>query len=285
MKLSSFIWLNPFHGSSDPEPVLRDVFDWYEHGIFSGIADYADQSSLELPWDDISAQILDLIYFGNHSGSKFCSPIVKLMLENDDYVTESGKLTNTAVSLLGNIILTKYLTKWAALWGTTVAEYNPIHNYDMYEERDLATTADNVETTDNTLSRTGTDTLTHGLTETTDYGRTNESMMYKYGINTVTNDPKPSDKETSEEGGDTTVTNTGDDVRTLDLSDETDATVTEDNEGTEHEEIHRSGNIGVTTTQQMLQQERELWKWNFFEQVFSDVDEQLALMVHDPCRV
>lgn len=46
---------------------------------------------------------------------------------------------------------------------------------------------------------------------------------------------------------------------------------------------NRSGNIGVTTNQQMLQQEFELWKWNFFTQVFEDVDKFLVLSVYSDC--
>jgi hypothetical protein len=53
----------------------------------------------------------------------------------------------------------------------------------------------------------------------------------------------------------------------------------------ETEQVHRAGNIGVTTTQQMIQQERELWIWNYFDQVFTDLDNELALAFHDSCRV
>ena len=104
-------------------------------------------------------------------------------------------------------------------------------------------------------------------------------------MNTQNNSPKPSDKSVSEDGGTTEVESGGDDTRRLNLQDKNDVTETVDNDGTEHEEIRRSGNIGVTTTQQMIQSERELRKWNFFENVFKDLDKELALMYFDPCRV
>lgn len=44
--------------------------------------------------------------------------------------------------------------------------------------------------------------------------------------------------------------------------------------------LTRKGNIGVTTTQQMLQSEIELWKWNFLEKVMSDIDKILVLSVY-----
>lgn len=37
-------------------------------------------------------------------------------------------------------------------------------------------------------------------------------------------------------------------------------------------DVTRDGNIGATTTQQMISEERQLWLWNFFHQVYRDVD-------------
>lgn len=171
------------------------------------------------------------------------------------------------------------------MWATNVASYDPIHNYNMYEERDLATTEDETATTDGTLARSGTESTQYGRVETVGHGRTNEQMSYKYGINTDTSDPKPSDKVTDTEGGTTTTTLSGTDTDTRNLTDTTDETRTKDNDGTEHEEIHRYGNIGVTTTQKLIQEERQLWLWNYFDQIFTDLDRELALSFHDPCRV
>ena len=44
--------------------------------------------------------------------------------------------------------------------------------------------------------------------------------------------------------------------------------------------FRREGNIGVTTTQQMLQSERELWMWDIMQTIFHDVDRVLATMVY-----
>lgn len=46
--------------------------------------------------------------------------------------------------------------------------------------------------------------------------------------------------------------------------------------------LTRSGNIGVTTSQQMLESERELWMWNFFyDVVFKDLDKVLVLKIYE----
>lgn len=46
-------------------------------------------------------------------------------------------------------------------------------------------------------------------------------------------------------------------------------------------ELTRSGNIGVTTSAQMIQENLELWKWNFFETIMNDVDMFLTVSVYD----
>lgn len=270
----------PFvYSESDPEPILRDVFDGWElgTGLFSFLA-----AQGTMPWanaENVDNAVLDIAYFGNHSGGKFCAPIVKLLIDDDGVVPNAARVT------LAKILISKYLVNWNRLWETNVAVYSPIHNYDMYEERDLATTDDNVETTDGELSRTGTEGLTHGMVESTQHGRTEDNVNYKYGLNTAVYQQNRSDENVSTEGGTTTTTDSGTDTTTRNLVDSTDQTVTEDNEGTEHEETHRYGNIGVTTTQKLIQEERNLWLWNFFDEVFNDLDKELALAFHDPCRV
>lgn len=270
----------PFvYSDSDPEPILRDVFSGWESGsgIFSVLS-----AQTTMPWanaENVDNSVLDIAYFGNHSGGKFCAPLVKLLINDDGVVPDAARIT------LAKILISKYLVNWNRLWETNVAVYSPIHNYDMHEERDLATTDDNVETTDGELSRTGTEGLTHGMVESTQHGRTEDNVNYKYGLNTTTYQQNRSDENVSTEGGTTTTTDSGTDTTTRNLVDSTDQTVTEDNEGTEHEETHRYGNIGVTTTQKLLQEERNLWLWNFFDEVFNDLDKELALAFHDPCRV
>ena len=270
----------PFvYSDSDPEPILRDVFDGWElgTGLFSFLA-----AQGTMPWanaENVDNSVLDIAYFGNHSGGKFCAPLVKLLINDEGVIPTAARIT------IAKIIISKYLNNWNQLWETNVAVYSPIHNYDMHEERDLATTDDNVETTDGELSRTGTEGLTHGMVESTQHGRTEDNVNYKYGLNTTVYQQNRSDENVSTEGGTTTTTDSGTDTTTRNLVDSTDQKVTEDNEGTEHEETHRYGNIGVTTTQKLLQEERNLWLWNFFDEVFNDLDKELALAFHDPCRV
>ena len=254
--MSEYWFINPFYGSGDPEPILRDVFVGWNNGngIFNYLAQIAD-----MPWKDVETvdeAALDIAYFANHSGSKFCAPIVKLSID-----AETGGVPEAARITIAKIIVSKYFQNWKHLWETNVAVYTPIHNYDMTENRNLHTADSTAEKGHNVGN------------DTTQHGRTQEEMDYKYGINTDTENPKPSDRINSTEGGSTTTNTTGDTNRNR------------VNAGEEEETIHRAGNIGVTTTQKLIQEERDLWLWNFFDQIFNDLDRELALMFYDPCRV
>lgn len=50
--------------------------------------------------------------------------------------------------------------------------------------------------------------------------------------------------------------------------------------GTTERELKRNGNIGVTTSQEMIEAERDLWYWNFYKYVFSDLDTILVLNIY-----
>lgn len=44
-----------------------------------------------------------------------------------------------------------------------------------------------------------------------------------------------------------------------------------------HRKLTRSGNIGVTTSQQMLQSEIDLRQWNFYNMIMNDIDDVMCL--------
>lgn len=260
------------------EPILRDVFpDWASgDGIFDKIMELG-----EMPWEDdtsIDSETLDLAYFGNYAGSRFCSPVVK-------YLLEDGVLTDSSREKLAKIIIAKYKIPWDRLWLTNELSYSPINNYDMTETRTLAKNGTHHEVEDTDVRHTGTDTLQHGKIETTQHGKTTEELDSKYGFNTQDEEARPSDLAEVTEGGTTTLTNSGSDIDTKNLTDATDSTVDKTVAEQEAETTHKIGNIGVTTNQKLVQEERNLWIWNYFNQVFKDITNELTLCVYDPCRV
>lgn len=112
---------------------------------------------------------------------------------------------------------------------TLSLEYNPIENYSMTEK------GKDIRTPDITQTNKGTNTNTVGVDTAITTGKTTFDKSDSF-IN------------------DTKTTNTGTNTDTQNIN--TTVTTT-GNEKTEHE-FTRSGNIGVTTSQQMIESEREL---------------------------
>lgn len=46
-----------------------------------------------------------------------------------------------------------------------------------------------------------------------------------------------------------------------------------------HRQLTRSGNIGVTTSQQMLESEINLRRWNFYQEMMDDIDSVMCLAI------
>ena len=64
-------------------------------------------------------------------------------------------------------------------------------------------------------------------------------------------------------------------------SDETDSGISGSESNVRNYELHRTGNIGVTTSQQLIESERNLWIWNFFNDVvFPDIDRVLTIQMY-----
>lgn len=113
-----------------------------------------------------------------------------------------------------------------------------------------------------TSAKTGTETNAKTGTETTSF--TNRS------------DTDTGTQTTAHSGMDTVYHNTTD----ADTGTQTDAQTGSDT-ATRNYRLTRSGNIGVTTSQQMIESERNLWLWNFFYKVvFPDVDRALTLNIY-----
>lgn len=222
---------------------LNDVFsEWITSGIFSKLSNY------NVPWkDSIDSTSLDIAYHGSHSGNKYISPFIEKMLTD-------GVLSDDNMNKLISAIYAVYNTNWNKLWDTLSFEYNPIENYSMTETESATESGE--------YKQTGTDTInTSGNIQTS-----NNNNNSVYGFNS--SDAVGSDKQF----GSNTNISTGESTNTKDLTNND----TKTNERT----LKRSGNIGVTTSQQMIQSERDLWKWYYFDMVFQDLDKMLTIQIY-----
>lgn len=245
---------------------LIEVFPQWASGggIFGKIADAMGDG---LPWsDDLNAERLDIAYFGGHSGSKPISPIVSNIM-SDSVLTENERL------LLAQIAIDAWGVNWARMWNTLKAQYEPLENYNMTERGSDTDTIQHghveTRTPDIDRSREDTETVTPRVGRTT----TNEIQ----GFNSI--DYSPANREN--------ISQTGEDITRTVSTDTESGTETIEHSGRDIDnkthEITRTGNIGVTTSQQMLQSEREVWQWNFTQWLFKTLDSVLALDIYD-CR-
>lgn len=154
-----------------------------------------------------------------------------------------------------------------------------------------------------TTDSNGTSSLEHGE----QIKRDAEADDYTYGFNSAekvatgvrietgtdvhsgTDTTTTTDHSTSETSG-TSKTDTVDhatgtvDIATKDVrADKVVDNTLDTSEGKEDIQRIRQGNVGQNSYQELLRQEFELWRWNFFTQVFEDVDKFLVLSVYSSC--
>lgn len=217
--------------------------EWRNYPLFRMIYKIVQNDSLTvLQWlDSDVANNLDLTFLTEYSGSKHPSLAVERLYQMNN---ENIKDTMNMVSIT---IIQKFADKWDRLYSATTMNYRPLENYDIEE----------TETPDITKEKT---IATNVTTEIKD--DVTETAIN--GFNST--NPVPQGK-TTRNGSSTVSGNANDNIET------------ETETGTRG--LTRHGNIGVTTSQQMLQSEIDLRnKYNFYNNVMDDVDSIISLLVY-----
>ena len=168
--------------------------------------------------------------------------------ENYVFLTSQKEVQNAYQEFVklvkSHLLLNSY--KYSGLYKTTQLEYNPIENYSM--------------------SESGTDIHTPNLT-TTD--RTN--IGEQANSTTSTDSVSPYDTQTFTDSNKTIVSeNNG--------AREDSNTKTETGTETTMHDFKRSGNIGVTTSQQMIESERKVVNFTFLKIVFRNIIDDTCIV-------
>lgn len=170
-----------------------------------------------------------------------------------NFIYISSDVTEVAsiISNLAEIYNNEYTTKVSML----LMDYNPIENYNSSETE--TTTTENATTTGNENTTTST---TNSTTENS-------------GV--TTNKVSPYDSENFNNDNNTTTTNTtsGNATDTTTINDSGNMT----SNGTSSRTLTRKGNIGVTTTQQMIESEYELRAKNLVFEFLDKVSKFILL--------
>lgn len=132
---------------------------------------------------------------------------------------------------------------WNHLASTLTAEYNPIENYDRMEEWEDSST--------NTSRYTN-------IANNTSSGSTKEQVYGYNNLNTPADNSASNSSSTS--------------------ADTSDSTGTGISAGSRKGRAH--GNIGVTTTQEMLESERRVAMFNFYDEVIRDFQKRFLIWVY-----
>lgn len=247
--------------------------------MLSVFSDYAQSDALfqkmvdmGAPWNAQQALSMDMSYFMMRSGLKTPSTFVTLNIQ-----PSGSPNTQRIAQILWDI----NGQNWKRLWDAYMLEYSPIENYSIAETIDRDQTDDRTINKKGTANETTTDKTVSELEHGESINGTRNTSNTTHGFNSIDSVPTTGqDVEWTEvhSGTDTTTTNSNGTLEGESSEDTTDNAVL-------NEKIvrNRAGNIGQTSYQDLLAQEFELWKWNFFEVVFEDCDRFLCLSVYDPC--
>ena len=201
---------------------------------------------------DFSA-IFSNVHFFEPLGISSIEVYTTFTIKYFNFIYISSDVTEVAsiISNLAEIYNNEYTTKV----GLLLMDYNPIENYNSTETE--STTSENTTTSGNENTTT---TTSNSTTENS--GET-------------TNKVSPYDSETFNNDNNTTTTNTT-------TGNATDTTTINDSgnmssNGTSSRTLTRKGNIGVTTTQQMIESEYELRAKNLVFEFLEKVSKFILL--------
>ena len=267
---------------------MIDVYSNYptDGGVFSPM--------VSAPWDDtMSGANLDILYLDGHSGERYCSNFINHRLNDSDVLSSDNR------TLIANILWAMFGIQWTRLWATMKpVDYDPLTNYKMEETvegtESSTRTPDLTKGDTGTVQTTGQDKRTPNLTKTNtgtvknDGSATNTNQNGIWGFNSSTSVPSDTSDGTATNEN-TTTGNLSETETGTDTTDRTNTdtynrsyteTCTDTTAGTSSRKLTRTGNIGTNTFQNLLQQERNIWMYDFFEQVFKDVDSVLTIPIY-----
>ena len=257
--------------------LLQVTPQWMNNGVFTQI------SNIKIFEWNTSPMENNLDYYGNRSGDKATSPLVDKMIKDEVLSDESlGSLARIAVS--------KYGDNWERLWGAISEKYKPLENYSMTETEDITKndTENTISSGSSRITSTGSNTGTGSSNSSDTINGTNTSEQNNngkiYGFNSSTGKNSTDEQTTVTSNEQNTVTSTNGSTTTSQRNDESNqsnegASERESN-GTNHRTTTRSGNMGVTTSQQMLESEWELRKRTFMEYIYDCIDKVLTSPIY-----
>lgn len=155
---------------------------------------------------------------------------------------------------------------WEELYKTTIQDYNPIYNYDRTEE-----TTDNRSGTRKLSEDTSSNTKQNGDTSVTDTSRDTREHTIS-ADNSDTYEPGYKDASSRQD------TQASESSNRVDVTG--DRAVDETTEETYSHKLRAYGNIGVTTTQEMLEAQRKVVRYNIYNEIADSFKDEFCLYIY-----
>lgn len=259
--------------------IPRKLLDLYPRPAINGIFYFMSKSN---KFTDLFTRLgmtseqeihsMDLDYVYNHSGLKTLSILMNNIIsqytidDNSNYVTDpdGNRITfkqmvdSINTEMVNIIIYNKFYDKWSKLVDTLSYDYDALSPYQMeIEENGSATNVRNVSDSnsyENTADNT--DTSNEDLQQNSN----------RYGFDSE--DAVPTDVNTNKNTTTTTGNTTG--------KGSASRTSSEDNKELTGRNITRKGNIGNRSMQELIEQQRELLRYQIFDVIYEDLDSVLT---------
>ena len=219
------------------------------------------QFDFSATYKNVSYTIFNSAFFVNEIYQHFSDRLVSL--DGDD-------LSAALVTLFGIWKASRSDTYARRMYALSV-DYDPLQNYDRHEERDGSSETTHGESVTRTHANTDTrthndtDTRTHNNTDTTTFAGSETDSHDFNGANSATGVPADTNVHSFTSRTDTDAhTGTIADAHTGTIADAHTGTITDAHSGKDSTEdgyeLHAYGNIGVTTSQEMLTSDLALLK-------------------------
>lgn len=233
---------------------LSDYFPIDKDGLFTAfqnpvwVVEFPDSEELDT-------------YFMLNYGERLGNKLVEFYADATDGTVKGDKLT-----ALAKMVYNLNSKKWEHLFKVYQAEYNPIENTDFVETINDNTITD--KTGNNSTVSNGT-AQTNGSGTNTGNNTANNNV---YGFNSAS---AVGDSQTSGNNTDTTSTSS----QTISHGDSVDNSHLFGNDV--HTSTHKKhGNIGVTSTVELMEGEVAFWRWSFIDDICKDICNVIALSIY-----
>lgn len=200
-------------------------------------------------FENIFDSVNFFIPFNIHSSDLYLMWVLRY--SNFRYISDDKTKIKSYIDILSKIYSNRFTKSVNAL----LIEYNPIENYNSTETENIEISGENLNTSEMT-------TTSSGETSTNSSGETTETLS-PYDSENFNNNSKNNSSGNTTESSST--------------ADSSSNTMSGTSSQTNSRTLKRSGNIGVTTSQQMIQSEIELRKNDMINDFFNIVQNYILL--------